>query len=164
MPTGSNSDGTVNPETICFDIETEVMSSDIKLHDWQRDIFKTAMGFKPGEMVIMTAGRNTGKSVFNSANFQQMWNSVFNPKPQPISDLVLEENKVHGARYYTVEPKGGVWADMEAWCFQTFGEPGEIWPMQDFAWPEAPRWMQNNRKFWFRNLKDRDWFIMRWRA
>jgi len=162
-PTGSNSDGTVTPESVCFDIETECMSAPA-MHDWQNDFFKVAAGFKPGEMVTMTAGRGTGKSVLTKAAIQKMFNDIMNPQPQPISDLILEENRLGGTRYYTVEPVGGTWADMEAWCTTAFGEPGDMWRSQDFVWPEAARWMQNNRKFWFRNIKDRDWFIMRWRS
>lgn len=135
------------------------MSGTTPLPNWQKTI---ADGFKVGEIFTMAAGRNAGKSMFNPGLFQKMFNDMMTNRP--ITDLVLEENRVNGSRYHTVEPVGGHWSDMEKWCLETFGEPGEIWPTQDFAWPEAPRWMQNNRKFWFRNLKDRDWFIMRWRA
>jgi hypothetical protein len=118
-------------------------------------------------MCIMTAGRGTGKSVLASTQFQTMWNSIFNPKPEPISDLLLDEGKVFGARYYTIEPVGGTWAEMEAWSKDAFGEPAEIWYAnsdKEFMWPETGRWYMNNRKFWFRSIKDRDWFIMRWRS
>lgn len=154
---------TQSSKTVVYDIETECMSAPA-LHDWQKNLFTVAAGFKPGEMAVMTAGRGTGKSVLASTQFQTMWNSIFNPKPEPISDLILEENRASGARYYTVEPVGGTWAEMEAWCRTAFGEPGDLWATQDFVWPEAARWMQNNRKFWFRSIKDRDWFIMRWRS
>lgn len=164
MPTGSNSDGTVNPESVCFDIETEIMTSTFEFHDWQKDIFKTAAGFKSGEMAVMTAGRGVGKSVLTQANFQKLWNDIMNPQPRPISDLILEESRISGTRYYTVEPVGGTWAEMESWCRAAFGDPGDLWKPHDFVWPEEVRWVQNDRKFWFRNIKDRDWFIMRWRS
>ena len=154
---------TKSSKTVVYDIETECVSAPA-LYEWQKGLFTTAVGFKPGEMAIMTAGNGTGKSVLASTQFQTMWNSIFNPKPEPISDLILEESRASGARYYTVEPVGGTWADMEAWCRTAFGEPGDLWATQDFVWPEAARWMQNNRKFWFRSIKDRDWFIMRWRS
>lgn len=134
-----------------------------KLYPWQEKLLvDIESGWKKGEMTIMMSGRNTGKSVISSVAFKRLWDDMF--KPQPITDLVLTEGKVHGARYYCVQPEGGVWTEMEAWCRESFGEPGEIWPSQDFVWPEVPRWMQNNRKFWFRSEKDRDWFIIRWRA
>lgn len=146
-----------------MDLESETLMINAAFPKWQSDLISTVgAGMKAGEVFTMTASRGTGKSAFSSAQFQKLWGDIF--KAQPLSDLVLDESKVQGARYYTVSPVGGTWADMEAWCKETFGEPGEIWPSQNFAWPEVPRWMQNNRKFWFRNLKDRDWFVMRWRS
>lgn len=119
-------------------------------------------GFRPGELVVMMAGRQVGKSMFSSAVFQRMWDDIH--KPRPVEDLVLNEQPVHGARYYTVEPVGGSWAEMEEWCKTTFGEPGDMWESNDWCWPESARWLQNNRKFWFRTERDRDWFILKWRS
>ncbi len=135
-----------------------------KLHPWQQKLIVDieSGGFKHGEVCVMMAGRQTGKSHFSAAAFKRLWEDIY--KERPVTDLILTEGRVHGARYYCVEPEGGVWKDMETWCTETFGEPGEIWPSQDFVWPEIPRWMQNNRKFWFRSERDRDWFIIRWRA
>ena len=82
---------------------------------------------------------------------------------RPLEDLVLSERPVHGTRYYCVEPVGGSWLEMETWCRSVFGEPGDIWQTEDFIWPETARWLQNNRKFWFRNEKDRTMFILKWR-
>lgn len=139
---------------------------DHKLHPWQKqlivDIESYSKGKSAGEMTILMSGRNAGKSMFSSAAFKRLWDDIY--KAQPVKNLILTEGRVHGSRYYCVEPEGGVWMDMEEWCREVFGEPGEIWPQQDFVWPEIPRWMQNNRKFWFRSEKDRDWFIIRWNA
>ena len=132
------------------------------LHPWQEKMLVDieSGGFKPGEMVIMMSGRQAGKSTFNSAAFKRLWDDIY--KTRPVEDLVLTEQKLHGARYYCVEPVGGNWLDMEEWAITTFGPPGEVWPSQDFVWPEVPRWVGNNRKFWFRNERDRTMFIMRW--
>lgn len=81
---------------------------------------------------------------------------------RPLEDLLLTERPVHGARYYCVEPIGGNWKDMEEWCHSTYGPVGDIWETSDFVWPEAARWLCNNRKFWFRNEADRTMFIMKW--
>ncbi len=133
-----------------------------KLHPWQEKIFVDleSGGVRPGEMMVMMAGRQIGKSTF-SAMYNRIMADLQN---QPVEELVLSENKLAGARYYCVEPVGGNWKNMEVWCTQTFGEPGEVWPKQEFVWPEVPRWVQNNRKFWFRSEKDRDWFIIKWNA
>lgn len=123
-----------------------------KLPPWQQKIID---GFKPGQMNVLAVGRQTGKSAF-----ARLWQDVM--AARPIEDLILSESPVHGSRYYCVEPVGGQWVEMEAWCREKYGEPGEIWESLDFTWPEVPRWIQNNRKFWFRNERDRTMFILRW--
>ena len=81
----------------------------------------------------------------------------------PVEQMICSEGTVYGLRYHTVEPIGGSWMDMEAWCFDTFGETSSIWQETKTLTP-APhkRWYMNNRKFWFRNEKDRTLFILRW--
>ena len=119
-------------------------------------------GFKYGEMMTMTVGRQAGKS--HMAQYAAMFQDIF--KPQPLTDIKLDEGRVYGARYYTVEPVGGSWADMEQWCTDTFGKHGgAIWG-HDPKKPPFPceRWYMNNSKFWFREVKDRDWFLLRWRS
>lgn len=115
---------------------------------------------KKGEFTIMMSRRGSGKSIINSVAFKRLWDDLHR---RPIEDLILTEQPVHGARYYCVQPQGGTWSDMEEWCKQTFGDPGDMWESNDWVWPETARWMQNNRKFWFRNERDRTLFILRWR-
>lgn len=131
----------------------------MNLQPWQVEILKKMTQYK-GRGVIQITGRQIGKSAFSAQALKRMMDDIYN---RPVEDLILTEAKLHGARYYCVEPKGGNWMTMEAWTVKTFGEPGEIWPTQDFAWPESPRWVQNNRKFWFRNEADRTVFVMKWR-
>lgn len=129
----------------------------------QLDMQKTLGGIKRGEMMIMSSGRQVGKSMLNQT-LRQMWAKFH--QERPIEDLILDESKWHGARYYRVEPVGGNWATMEAWCTETFGDAAEVWDLkstgEQFIWPEAGRWYKNDRKFWFRNERDRTMFIMRW--
>lgn len=131
-----------------------------KIFPWQEKLLvdiKTG-GWKPGEMVVMMAGRNTGKS--QMAAYARLFKDIY--AQRPVEDLVLSEGKVHGARYHCVAPVGGNWKEMEDWCKECFGEPGDMWESDDWCWPETARWLQNNRKFWFRNERDRTVFIMRW--
>ena len=135
------------------------------VHDMlQANVQKTLEGFKYGEMAIMMAGSRTGKSTFSASAFQRLWNDIY--KDRPVEELVLAEGKFAGARFYTVEPVGGNWQDMEAWCTKTFGDAAEIWDIkrsgEQFIWPTVGRWYKNDRKFWFRNERDRTMFIMRW--
>lgn len=82
---------------------------------------------------------------------------------RPVEALICSEGKVYGHRYYTVQPEGGSWLDMETWCLDTFGETGSLWHETKNLTPQPlQRWYMNNRKFWFKEQKDRDWFILRW--
>ena len=117
-------------------------------------------GIKPFEMTIMYAVRNTGKSYLQKMLMSSMYGKLGIEPPK--QELELEENRVHGSRYYTVKPVHYNWHELEQWCIETFGEPGSVWIAHDFTWPEMPRWLMNNSKIWFRNEKDRSWFIMKW--
>ena len=73
-------------------------------------------------------------------------------------ELELDEGRVYGARYLTVHPNNGSkWNDMMEWMVETFGPTAH-----DGVWTPNMRWYANNAKFWFRNQKDRDWFVLRW--
>ena len=74
----------------------------------------------------------------------------------PETRLVLDESKIHGAKYYTVYPAFLDWEELEAWANIAYGEPATIWNN------ECGRWYMNNSKFWFRNEADRTLFILRW--
>lgn len=139
------------------------METKFKLQPWQEKLLVDIESYtgKPAELTVMMAGRNVGKSTFSAAALHRLMKDIYE---RPLEDLVLSEGKVFGARYYTIEPVGGNWKHMEDWCKQAFGNPAEVWEAQDFMWPEVGRWYMNNRKFWFRNEKDRDWFIIRWQS
>lgn len=130
---------------------------------WQENILNEVMkgGRKPGEMTIMTSGRNIGKSMFSAQAIERLMKDL---NSQPVSDMILNEGTVYGSRYHTVEPVGGSWLEMEKWCTSIFGDVGSpMWGEKKAPEP-ARRWYANNRKFWFKSEKDRDWFIVRWRS
>jgi hypothetical protein len=73
-------------------------------------------------------------------------------------ELELDEGRVYGSRYLTVHPtNGGHWNEMMKWTVDTFGPTAH-----DGVWTPNMRWYANNAKFWFKNKKDRDWFVLRW--
>jgi len=78
-----------------------------------------------------------------------------------VFEFYLEYSKgtVFGHEYQTVAPMNaeGVWYDMMEWMVTTFGPTAK-----DGVWTPDQRWYANNAKFWFRNQKDRDWFVLRW--
>ena len=80
--------------------------------------------------------------------------------------MKIEEDRVYGARYYTVDPTtkaydpfwdSQLWDDMEIWCKSTFGDTPK-----DGVWTPNARWYMNSGRFWFREKKDLEWFIIRW--
>jgi len=84
--------------------------------------------------------------------------------------MTFGEGRVYGSRYYTVEPTiswdltgdwGNInsWSQMEEWCISTYGSTGEIWGDEQ---PVLQRWYMNNAKFWFREKKDLEWFVLKW--
>jgi hypothetical protein len=81
-----------------------------------------------------------------------------------VFDYYLEysKGKVFEHEYLTVAPMNaeGMWSDMMAWMVETFGPSGT--PENPGCWSPDQRWYANNAKFWFRNAKDRDWFVLRW--
>jgi hypothetical protein len=77
---------------------------------------------------------------------------------RPLESFAFSETKVHGARYYAVEPIGGNWLEMSEWALATYGESGSLWDT------ECHRWYMNDRKFIFRNEADRTMFILRWQC
>ena len=78
-----------------------------------------------------------------------------------VFDFYLEYStgKVFGHDYLTVAPVNaeGMWNDMMEWMVTTFGPSAK-----DGVWTPDQRWYANNAKFWFRDQKDRDWFVLRW--
>jgi len=135
------------------------------MYPWQQQIFDkiTSGGIKPEEMIVMTAGRRTGKSQMTQQAIDRLMRDINN---RPIEELVLSEGRVYGARYHCVEPIGGNWREMEDWCINTYGSTtGSIWAQEvDKTTPLVnERWYANNRKFWFRREADRTMFILKWR-
>ena len=128
--------------------------------DWQMTVLNKLQGIKPGEMMIYSAGRQTGKSYFTQYTIDRLMRDL---NSQPITDLVLSEGTVYGSQYHCVEPVGGNWIEMQEWCFNQFGRSGKhIWGSNEVPAPQE-RWYMNNRKFWFRDDRDQLMFVMRWR-
>ena len=79
-----------------------------------------------------------------------------------VFDFYLEYGKgnILGQEYLTVDPINAeeYWNDMIEWMVDSFG------PLDDIKGTFTPnqRWYVNNAKFWFRDAKDRDWFVLRW--
>lgn len=110
----------------------------------------------------MTAGRATGKSALTQQTIDRLLRDL---NSRPIEDLIVSQSTYLGTRYYTVAPVGGNWLEMETWCTDTFGDLTSVWDIKTSAEQQlarSGRWLCNDRRFWFRAEKDRDWFILRW--
>jgi hypothetical protein len=129
----------------------------MNIHPWQQQIFDriTSDGIKPKDLICMTAGRGVGKSQMTQQAIDRLMRDL---NSRPIEELVLAERRIHGSRFYTVEPVGGNWLEMETWANKTFGPSSSIWDMDKIG-----RWYANDRKFWFRNETDRTMFVLKWR-
>jgi hypothetical protein len=130
-----------------------------ELEPWQQQALDSIKQYK-GKGFVQITGRNSGKS--QMAAYSRMFNDIMNANIK-VSDLILSEGSVFGAKFYTVEPVGGNWLDMELWCSQTFGPVSNIWDIKKDDY-QVGRWYVNDRRLWFRNIKDRDWFILRWNS
>jgi hypothetical protein len=133
------------------------------MYEYQKKLWDQLGGVKPGEMYVITSGRQVGKSMFTAQAIERLMRDI---NSQPVEDLVLSEGQVYGARYHCVAPVGGNWREMEDWCINTYGETtGSIWAEEVDKKTPAPgeRWYANNRNFWFRKESDRTLFILKWR-
>lgn len=132
----------------------------LMMNVWQQQIFDRIVsgGVKPKELVFMTTGRGVGKSQMSQQAIDRLMRDL---NSQPITGIVTGERRVHGSRFYTAQPQGGSWLDMEAWVCEHMGPGSSVW-----ALPEqlgSCRWFANDRRFWFRQQEDLVMFLMRWR-
>ena len=125
----------------------------MNMYPWQQNIFD--------KLMITMAGRARGKSVWTQQAIDQLMRDV---NSQSVTDLILSEGTVYGARYYCVEPIGSDWMEIEQWVTDTYGySQSSIWGETDRPAPRpGERWYADNRKFLFRNEADRTLFILRW--
>ena len=128
------------------------------LKPWQEKLMNGLMQGR--ELKLIMAGRNMGKSTMSQQAIDRLIRDL---NSYPVEELKIMEGRIYGAIYHLVEPIGGNWMDMEIWCLDTYGNPGSLWQETKNLTPEPnQRWYMNDRKFWFRNERDRTMFILRW--
>lgn len=62
--------------------------------------------------------------------------------------------QVHNSELYG---PSNIWNEMITWAVDTFGPTP-----YDGVWTSDARWYVNNAKFWFKDKKDLEWFLLRW--
>lgn len=128
------------------------------MKEYQKDLWAALTGSDPKTMTMLPGGQY-GKSTLSGVAFARLIKDIYE---FPLEKLVCTEGRVYGSRYYCVEPVGGNWMEMEVWCTRTFGDSGShMWGEKTAPTP-SERWYMNNRKFWFRDEKDRMQFVLRW--
>lgn len=76
----------------------------------------------------------------------------------------LDETRWHGCRYIVVEPEldysypngENRWQSMDWWCRESFGPAGDVWENK------VDRYYVNGGKFYFRDDRDINLFMLRW--
>ncbi len=67
------------------------------MHPWQIEMLDKMSGLKKGELSIITAGRQVGKSAISAQAFQRLWEDLH---ARPVENLILSEGTVYGCQYY----------------------------------------------------------------
>ncbi len=78
--------------------------------------------------------------------------------------LTVTESKWHGCQYHVVEIEHEwdpdlrqySWRNMEAWCVNRLGPPGDLWDITPASW------YMNGGKFYFRNRDNLMLFLITW--
>ena len=111
-------------------------------------------GIAPGEMMIFTGGRRTGKSTLNQY-YGKLWNTnlcneiLLPMKPEP-------KYKFSRSNWYVAEFAVKDYTDVVHWCTKQFGPH----PARPDAWSRWVHYYEN--KIHFRDAKDYEWFLLRW--
>lgn len=121
---------------------------------------RVSQGFKHGEMMIFSGGRQTGKSMLNDA-FGPM-NIPGYPKTTIALKKLMPKYQFSRAKWYSAEMPGrATWRfsdeynNIIAWCTEQFGAH----PERHDAWS---RWWVGLRVINFRDEKDLVWYQLRW--
>lgn len=112
-------------------------------------------GIAPGQLMIFSGGRRTGKSMLNQM-YGKLWSNnnlcqeiLLPMKPEP-------KYKFSRTKWYVAEYNWMHHDEVVKWCTQQFGQQ----PQNPDAWS---RWIhQYTDRIQFRDSKDYEWFILRW--
>lgn len=128
---------------------------------------KVSEGFKAGEMMIISAGRQTGKSMLNQY-YGKLYNNNLCQEIMltgqkhlrctlgALNRLPVNKYKFSRANWYVAEYDNKHHFEVLEWCAQQFGPC----PKRPDAWS---RWVNKySEKIHFRDAKDYEWFLLRW--
>ena len=143
------------------------------MQPYQQALWNTvSSGFKAGQMMIISAGRHSGKSYLNQLYGNNLCQEIMltgqhnlkelgffvdphYPKTKAALNRLMPKYKFSRAKWYESKLYKNVDNALD-WCEQHFGKE----PNHPDAWS---RWYFNvDRKFRFRDEKDYEWFLLRW--
>jgi hypothetical protein len=120
------------------------------------------IGVKPSGMPMtgqLIFDTKTGEiKIYDGTSWIRADSSSLDLNLPSVDRLTFDTGTVFGQDYLTIQPHGLDWAEVINWCTQSFGTVGDIWNKTH------DRWYANNSKFWFRDRKDYDWFVLRWNS
>lgn len=128
------------------------------------DIESFTSGFKPGEMAIISSGRQTGKSYYyQKMLLNSVYGSIYNtdidslyPKMFTIQSQSQSKYKFSRANWYVADFDPKYYYEVRKWCEQQFGPE----PRNPDAWS---RWIHKYEdRIQFRDEKDYVLFTLRW--
>ena len=116
---------------------------------------KVAQGFKAGQMIIYSGGRQTGKSTLNQY-YGKLWSNNNLCKEILLPMKPAPKYKFSRAKWYVAEYNWMPDDEVFEWCVKQFGPHSN----RPDAWS---RWIHNfPYKIQFRDEKDYTWFMLRW--
>jgi hypothetical protein len=131
-----------------------------QLHDYQQKLFQQlSRGFRAGEMMIISSGRQTGKSYYQ----KQILNAMYNGHNVTLGAEPMKEQKYKfsRAKWYEVQlpspfTNNDKTNEMIEWAKSQFGNPDSK------VDPWSTRWHITWDTIKFRDSKDYEWFMLRW--
>lgn len=131
------------------------------IYPFQQALYQKALsgGFKPSEMVLYSAGRQTGKSMYYSKMFKNLCNEIIlpgYPKTSASLNRLMPKYQFSRANWYVAEFDWVHHAEVLEWCTKQFGPH----PQRPDAWS---RWQNKySERIHFAYEKDYEWFLLRW--
>lgn len=125
------------------------------------DIESFTSGVTPGEMFIITSGRQTGKSYYMKALKNRAYGKLFNDNLckeiiLPMISFPKPKYKFTRTNWYVADFDPQYYFQVEEWCKEQFGPH----PRYPDAWS---RWVHTYEdQIHFRDAKDYEWFVLRW--
>lgn len=106
-----------------------------------------------GSLAVFSDEGGTVIRMFDGKDWTEVTDRGF---PIDMKKLSCDTVSFGSSTFYTVEPQGYDWSEIHDWVTENFGSP-RIGPGQSDA-----KWFVSAGVFFFHDVKNRDWLVMRW--